>query len=126
MEEYGIVPGQSNPTANDVSPTNQTIFADKVSGPAGPKGLIKSLTDEEGFSGLYMKPINFLNPFDNQSKLNEIEKISSSMEDMEDGIPVQTVVVTNTIIKNQNNTRISSNTSKVNPVKSYQLAVLGA
>lgn len=126
MEEYGIVPGQSNPTANDVSPTNQTIFADKVSGPAGPKGLIKSLTDEEGFSGLYMKPINFLNPFDNQSKLNEIERISSSMEDMEDGIPVQTVVVTNTIIKNQNNTRISSNTSKVNPVKSYQLAVLGA
>jgi hypothetical protein len=102
------------------------ILADKISEPAGPKGLIESLTDEEGFSGLYMKPINFLNPFDNQSKLNEIEKISSSMEDMEDGIPVQTVVVTNTIIKNQNNTRISSNTSKVNPVKSYQLAVLGA
>ena len=100
------------------------ILADKISEPAGPKGLIESLTDTEGLSGIYMNPINKI--FGNQSKLNEIERISSSMEDMEDGIPVQTVVVTNTIIKNQNNTRISSNTSKVNPVKSYQLAVLGA
>ena len=100
------------------------ILADKISEPAGPKGLVESLTDTEGLSGIYMNPINKI--FGDQSKLNEIERISSRMEDMEDGIPVQTVVVTNTIIKNQNNTRISSNTSKVNPVKSYQLAVLGA
>lgn len=100
------------------------ILADKISEPAGPKGLVESLTDTEGLSGIYMNPINKI--FGDQSKLNEIERISSRMEDMEDGIPVQTVVVTNTIIKNQNNTRISSNTSKINPVKSYQLAVLGA
>jgi hypothetical protein len=100
------------------------ILADKISEPAGPKGLIESLTDTDGLSGIYMNPINKI--FGDQSKLNEIERISSRMEDMEDGIPVQTVVVTNTIIKNQNNTRISSNTSKINPVKSYQLAVLGA
>jgi len=42
----------------------------------------------------------------------KLKELVLAWRDMEDGIPVQTVVVTNTIIKNQNNTRISSNTSK--------------
>ena len=32
MEEYGVEPGKISPIINDVSPTNQKIFADKVSG----------------------------------------------------------------------------------------------
>ena len=67
-----------------------------------------------------------LDLFPNQSKLNEMEMISANMDEMEDGIPVQTVVINNTVIRNQSNTHISSNTSFDNPVRKYQMAALGA
>ena len=69
---------------------------------------------------------DMLDLFPNQSKLNDMERISSNMDQMEDGIPVQMVVVNNTIIKNNTSTRISSSKSFDNPVRRYQMAALGA
>lgn len=69
---------------------------------------------------------DMLDLFPNQSKLNEMERISSNMDEIEDGIPVQMVVVNNTIIKNEGTTNISSSKSFDNPVRKYQMAVLGA
>ena len=69
---------------------------------------------------------DMLDLFPNQSKLNEMERISSNMDEMEDGIPVQMVVVNNTILKNEGTTNISSSKSFDNPVRRYQMAVLGA
>ena len=48
------------------------------------------------------------------------------MDEMEDGIPVQMVVVNNTILQNEGTTNISSSKSFDNPVRRYQMAVLGA
>ena len=69
---------------------------------------------------------DMLDLFPNQSKLNEMERISSNMDEMEDGIPVQMVVVNNTILQNEGTTNISSSKSFDNPVRRYQMAVLGA
>lgn len=44
----------------------------KATPPAGPKGFIKSLTDEEGMSGFYMKPINAI--FGDRSSNDLIDK----------------------------------------------------
>jgi flagellum-specific peptidoglycan hydrolase FlgJ len=81
LRDYGIVPNQPRPNMNDVRPTNQPTFANRVEDtPVGPKGLIQSLTDSEGLSGIYMNPINKI--FGNQSKtqpnLQTPAQISSS------------------------------------------------
>ena len=69
---------------------------------------------------------DMLDLFPNQSKLNDMERISANMDEMEDGIPVQTVVINNTILQNNTNTHISSSKSFDNPVRRYQMAALGA
>lgn len=59
------------PTPN--SSSSVKTFTDKTKPTTpGPKGLRKSLTDEEGFSGLYMKPFNFFTggKFKNRSQLS--------------------------------------------------------
>jgi hypothetical protein len=45
--------------------------------PAGPKGLVQSLTDTQGLSGIYMRPINAI--FGNQSSTPNLQKNVSQM-----------------------------------------------
>jgi GH24 family phage-related lysozyme (muramidase) len=49
----------------------------KAKPPAGPKGLVQSLTDTQGLSGIYMRPINAI--FGNQSSAPNLQKNVSQM-----------------------------------------------
>ena len=62
-----------------------------------------------------------------RSSLDEMERISSSLNDTEESVAIQTVIITKTVVaKTADNSVITSNTTNSNLLKDYQMAVLGA
>lgn len=57
--------------------------------------------------------------------LDELEKVSSALNDTEESVAIQTVIITKTVVAKHDNSVISSNNQISNPLKDYQMAVLG-
>lgn len=106
-----------------VTPTNNTTINKAPSPPAGPKGVMESLKDDEGFS-------RFIPPFIRRALPGELQRGSSIMEDVEgDGLMVQYVIINNTVAVNKPssvNSNRSSSTTRSTSLSEIHLASLGA